>query len=59
MVTSGVFSHTLGRSVALAYLRSAYAVPGTSVAIDILGERCAARVAREPLLDPENRRPRG
>ncbi len=58
MVTSGVFSHTLGRSIALAYLRTAYAVPGARVDIDILGERCPATVAREPLFDPENRRPR-
>jgi dimethylglycine dehydrogenase len=58
MVTSGVFSHTLGKSVALAYLRTAYAHAGTRVQIDILGERCPASIAREPLFDPENRRPR-
>ena len=58
MVTSGGFSHTLGASIALAYLRTAHAQTGTRVAIDILGERCAATVAREPLFDPENRRPR-
>jgi len=57
-VTSGVFSHTLGKSIALAYLQTAYAEPGMRVQIDILGERCAAAVAREPLFDPENRRPR-
>jgi dimethylglycine dehydrogenase len=58
IVTSGVFSHTLGKSVALAYLRTAHAAAGTRVQIDILGERRAATVAREPLFDPENRRPR-
>jgi dimethylglycine dehydrogenase len=58
MVTSGVFSHTLGRSVALAYLRTAYTATGTQVAIDVLGERRTASVAREPLFDPDNRRPR-
>jgi dimethylglycine dehydrogenase len=57
-VTSGVFSHTLGQSIALAYLRDPHAAPGTRVAIEVLGERRAARVAREPLFDPENRRPR-
>jgi dimethylglycine dehydrogenase len=58
LVTSGVFSHTLGKSIALAYLASAHAVPGTRVTVDVLGERRPASVAPEPLFDPENRRPR-
>jgi dimethylglycine dehydrogenase len=57
-VTSGVWSHTLGRSVALAYVRAEYGEPGTQLAIDVLGERCTATVGREPLFDPENLRPR-
>ncbi len=57
-VTSGVFSHTLGCSVALAYVRTPDAQPGTRLAIDVLGERRAATVEREPLFDPENLRPR-
>ena len=57
-VTSGVFSHTLGRSVALAYVRTQDAQPGTRLTIDVLGEHRGATVEREPLFDPENLRPR-
>ena len=58
IVTSGVFSHTLGASVALAYVRAEQARAGTALTIDVLGERRRARVEREPLFDPDNLRPR-
>jgi dimethylglycine dehydrogenase len=58
LVTSGVWSHTLRRSVILAYLKSQYAAEGTRLSVDVLGERCAATVGREPLFDPENLRSR-
>jgi dimethylglycine dehydrogenase len=58
IVTSGVWSHTLGKSVALAYVRADCAQPGTRVTIDVFGERRDATVEREPLFDPENLRPR-
>jgi len=57
-VTSGTWSYTLECSVALGYVRAGEDAPGTTLYIDILGERCAATVGREPLFDPENRRPR-
>jgi dimethylglycine dehydrogenase len=57
-VTSGTWSYTLECSVALGCVRAEQAAPGTILYIDILGERCAAAVGREPLYDPENRRPR-
>jgi dimethylglycine dehydrogenase len=56
LVTSGVWSHTLERSVALAYVSSNCAAEGNKLAIDIFGERCAATVGREPLFDPTNLR---
>ena len=56
LVTSGGFSHTLGKSVALAYVRADLATPGTRVAIDVFGQRRAAVVAQEPLYDPTNAR---
>ena len=59
IATSGVWSHTLQRSVTLAYVRHDLAVPGTHLLVEILGERCPATVGREPLFDPDNRRPRG
>jgi dimethylglycine dehydrogenase len=58
IATSGVWSHTLERSVALAYVRRDLAAPGTRLHIDILGERRAATVGRGPLFDPENTRAR-
>jgi dimethylglycine dehydrogenase len=59
IATSGVWSHTLNQSIALAYVRSDLANPGTKLCIDVLGERCPATVGREPLFDPENARLRG
>jgi hypothetical protein len=56
LVTSGGWSFTLNKSVALAYVRSDLATPG-SKEIEIFGERRIATVGREPLYDPENARP--
>jgi len=58
LVTSGGWSHTLNASIALAYVRCDFAVPGTRLQIQILGELCPATVKHEPLYDPENLRPR-
>lgn len=58
MVTSGGWSHTLARSVALAYLATPSASVGTRIEVDVLGQRRAATVAAEPLYDPGNERPR-
>ncbi len=56
LVTSGGFGHALGRSIALAYVRSDLAQPNTRLEVEVLGERRAATVAREPIYDPENAR---
>jgi dimethylglycine dehydrogenase len=56
LVTSGVWSHTLERSVALAYVNGNCAAAGTKLRVDIFGERCAATVGHEPLFDPKNLR---
>lgn len=56
LVTSGGFGHRLGKSIALAYLRSDLVVPGKVLEVGILGERRRAVVAREPLYDPVNER---
>ncbi len=56
LVTSGGFGHRLGKSIALAYLRTDLAVPGRTLEVEILGERRRAVVAQEPLYDPENER---
>jgi dimethylglycine dehydrogenase len=54
LTTSGVWSHTLGKSVALAYVRADLAQPGTRLQVEVLGEMRAATVQSEPLFDPTN-----
>jgi dimethylglycine dehydrogenase len=56
LVTSGGYGYRLRRSIALAYVRSDLAGPGTRLEVEILGERRPAVVGREPLYDPENLR---
>ena len=45
-VTSGTFSPTRQKGIALAYLEAQYAVPETIVTIDIRGRESAAKVVR-------------
>ena len=58
LTTSGVWSHTLKQSVALAYVRADLAQPGTRLEVNVLGQRRSATVQAEPLYDPTNARPR-
>jgi glycine cleavage system aminomethyltransferase T/glycine/D-amino acid oxidase-like deaminating enzyme len=57
-VTSAAFGHTVGRPIAYAWL-PASATVGTAVEIEYFGNRIAATVAAEPLVDPEMTRIRG
>ncbi len=59
LVTSGGYGYRLGKSIALAYVRTDLAVAGQVLEIEILGTRCRAVVGKEPLYDPENLRLRG
>ena len=54
--TSGGYGHALGKSIALAYVRTDLAKPGTALDVEIFGERRRAVVAQEPLYDPTNAR---
>ncbi len=56
LTTSGVWSHTLKRSVALAYVSAAKAAPGTQLQVEVLGQMRSATVHAEPLYDPKNER---
>ncbi|MEY4265956.1 MAG: hypothetical protein RIS90_491 [Pseudomonadota bacterium] len=56
LTTSGVWSHTLKQSVALAYVRADLAQPGTRLEVNVLGQLRAATVQAEPLYDPTNAR---
>ena len=56
LVTSGGYGYRLKQSIALAYVRTDLAVPGTELEVEILGARRRAVVGREPLFDPDNAR---
>jgi dimethylglycine dehydrogenase len=55
-VASGGYGHTVQKSIAFAYLPTAYIEPGTELEVGILGERRAARVVEQPLYDPKAER---
>jgi dimethylglycine dehydrogenase len=52
--TSGAYGHTVGKSLALAYLSTDCLAPGTELEIVILGARHPATVIEESPYDPEN-----
>ena len=56
LTTSGVWSHTLNKSVALAYVKADKATPGTKLQVNVLGPMRSATVHAEPLYDPKNQR---
>ncbi|MET0180658.1 MAG: glycine cleavage system aminomethyltransferase GcvT [Novosphingobium sp.] len=56
IVTSGGFSPTLGRPIAMAYLDTPLARPGTRVTIDQRGRRLAATVTALPFVPHRYRR---
>ena len=58
LATSGGWSFTLNKSVALGYVRPQFESPGTKVYIKIFCEMVAATVGGDPLFDPTNERPR-
>ncbi|MEX1262922.1 MAG: FAD-dependent oxidoreductase [Actinomycetota bacterium] len=48
--------HVVGATIALSYLPVDLTAPGTVLDVDVLGQRCAARVVEAPLYDPGNER---
>ncbi len=58
-VTSGGYAHYSEKSVALGFLPVELISEGREVEIEILGERCGARMIGEPLFDPKAERMRG
>jgi len=57
-VTSGGYGHRVGASLALGYVRSEHWRPDDDFAIEILGERCPARLQPRPVYDPDGARMR-
>ena len=56
VTTSGAYGHTVGTSIAFAYVEPAFAATGTELEIPILGANRAARVVDAPLYVPDNER---
>ena len=56
LATSGGWSFTLEKSIALGFVRPQFEAEGTKVQIKIYGQMKAATVGREPLYDPTNER---
>jgi len=56
LVTSGGFGYRIGKSIALAYVRTDLSAEGTELEVEILGERRRAVVSCEPIYDPDNAR---
>jgi dimethylglycine dehydrogenase len=58
VTTSGAFGHTVGTSLAFAYVDPDFSTPGSTFDIQIMGKRCPARVLAEAAHDPGNHTPR-
>ena len=52
--TSGYYGHVLQKSLAIGYLKSDFAAPGTELGIEILGERKRATVLVDSPYDTDN-----
>jgi dimethylglycine dehydrogenase len=52
-VTSGMFGHWVGTSLAAGYVATELAQHGTELVIDILGQECRAVVQGKPMYDPD------
>jgi len=58
-VSSGGYAHRVGRSMAMGYVATEHAVPGTALQVEILGQMYAADVQGAPLYDLTGERMRG
>ena len=58
-VSSGAYGYSVGKSLAIVYLKAGIAKPGDEVRVAILGGSVRARVLAEPPFDPEGKRLRG
>ena len=53
-VTSGGYGWRIGKSLAVAWIDSAAAIPGTELEVQILQRRYAAVAAADPVYDADN-----
>ena len=54
VTSSGAYGHTVKKSLAFAFVPPEYAIPGKIFEIEILGNRCKAKVLPEAAYDPQN-----
>ncbi len=59
LVTSGGYGYTIQKPIVYGYLPMDYSRPGTRLYIEVAAKRYEAIVEKEPLYDPENKRPKG
>ncbi|KIC19934.1 GcvT family protein [Leisingera sp. ANG-Vp] len=58
-ITSAAYGHTLGRSLAIAFLKDKARAPETALTVSLLGRQVAATVLPDAPWDPDNTRLRG
>ena len=58
-VTSGAWGHRTGQNIAMGFVDPAFAVPGTGLLVEVIGQPIAATVVSPDLYDPDNSRVRG
>ncbi len=56
VTTTGGYGHTVGKSLAFAYVNPELSTPDTAFDIEILSQRCPAKILSEPAYDPRNER---
>ena len=56
LTTSGGYGYTVEQSLAFAYVKPAYAEPGTTFEIDVLGDKLQAVILADPAYDPSSAR---
>ena len=56
VTTSGAYGHTVGQSLAFAYVQPQYSKSRTQFEIRVLGHNCTATVLEEAVHDPDNHR---
>jgi len=57
-VSSGGYAHHVGQSMAMGYVATDHAAPGTALEVEILGALYSAVVQGAPLYDPDGTRMR-
>jgi dimethylglycine dehydrogenase len=56
VTTSGGYGHAVQKSLGFGYVEPPFSKPGTQFFVELLGERHAATVLRDPVYDPNNQR---